>query len=179
VEHRGVPNDIGDEIARFACAKGRRSQGGIDMLRNAIMAVGCGAAIALSSAACARNAGRLTDGAEARAMLMNVVDEVKVNGRAFRPARWLGGAAGALLTMVADTMIPEAVEGEHGLAGGYFRLAVPRSHGITDPGGRTPVGKDVTDRDSDPDGRLQRAPVRMTQFLDHDELLSMSRQAHR
>lgn len=26
-------------------------------------------------------------------------------------------AAGALLTMVADTMIPEAVEGEHGAAG--------------------------------------------------------------
>jgi len=26
-------------------------------------------------------------------------------------------AAGALLTMVADTMIPEAVEGEHGTAG--------------------------------------------------------------
>ena len=26
-------------------------------------------------------------------------------------------AAGALLTMVSDTMIPEAVEGEHGVAG--------------------------------------------------------------
>ena len=49
------------------------------MVRNIIIAAASGAVLALSSAALAQPAGRLADGYEARAMLMNVVDEVKVN----------------------------------------------------------------------------------------------------
>ncbi|MBB4198474.1 hypothetical protein GGD83_002275 [Rhodoblastus sphagnicola] len=48
------------------------------MVRKIIIAA-TGAVLALSSAAFAQQAGRLADGAEARAMLENVVIEVKVN----------------------------------------------------------------------------------------------------
>jgi hypothetical protein len=50
------------------------------MARNIIIAAAAaGAGLALSSAAFAQQASRLADGAEARAMLMNVIDEVRVN----------------------------------------------------------------------------------------------------
>lgn len=43
-------------------------------------------------------------------------------------------AAGALLTMVADTMIPEAVEGEHGVAGMLVVLGLLVAFGISHQG---------------------------------------------
>jgi ZIP family zinc transporter len=43
-------------------------------------------------------------------------------------------AAGALLTMVADTMIPEAVEGEHGVAGLLVVLGLLAAFGLSHGG---------------------------------------------
>jgi ZIP family zinc transporter len=44
-------------------------------------------------------------------------------------------AAGALLTMVSDTMIPEAVEGEHGTAGMLVVLGLLVAFGLSQNGG--------------------------------------------
>lgn len=49
------------------------------MARKIIIAAASGVALALSQAAFAQQSSRLADGAEAKAMLLNVIDEVKVN----------------------------------------------------------------------------------------------------
>jgi hypothetical protein len=55
------------------------NKGGKDMVRKIIIAAAYGAVLAASSSAFAQQLARLADGSEARAMLMNVVIEVKVN----------------------------------------------------------------------------------------------------
>jgi hypothetical protein len=49
------------------------------MVRKFIVSAAAGAVLALSSAAFAQESGRLAGGYEARAMLLNVADEVKIN----------------------------------------------------------------------------------------------------
>jgi hypothetical protein len=61
------------------CKEKIRNQGGNDMLRKIIIAAASGAVLALSSAAFAQQSGAFGGRYQARAMLMNVVGEVKVN----------------------------------------------------------------------------------------------------